>query len=87
MSAAPVLGLEGVSVLQGGRLLFDAVDLPIGARDRLALIGRNGAGKTTLLRDINRLLVDRRDPKAHGHIAMLPYDTTGREPSQLQCPA
>ena len=52
MSAAPVLGLEGVSVLQGGRLLFDAVDLSIGARDRLALIGRNGAGKTTLLRVI-----------------------------------
>ena len=52
MSAAPVLGLEGVSVLQGGRLLFDDVGLSIGARDRLALIGRNGAGKTTLLRVI-----------------------------------
>lgn len=52
MSAAPVLGLEGVSVLQGGRLLFDNVDLSIGPRDRLALIGRNGAGKTTLLRVI-----------------------------------
>ena len=52
MSTAPVLGLEGVSILQGGRLLFDDVDLSIGPRDRLALIGRNGAGKTTLLRVI-----------------------------------
>ena len=52
MAAAPVLGLEGVSVLQGGRTLFSEVDLAIGPRDRLALIGRNGAGKTTLLRVI-----------------------------------
>ncbi|MCG3084542.1 ATP-binding cassette domain-containing protein, partial [Anoxybacillus sp. LAT27] len=30
--------------------MFRGLDLHIGARDRLALIGRNGAGKTTLMK-------------------------------------
>src|SRR5690606_2327040 len=34
----------------GSGWLFRGLDLHIGARDRLALIGRNGAGKTTLLK-------------------------------------
>ena len=50
MAAAPVLSWEGLSLQQGGRWLFRDLDLHIGPRDRLALIGRNGAGKTTLLR-------------------------------------
>ena len=50
MAVAPVLSWEGLSLQQGGRWLFRDLDLHIGPRDRLALIGRNGAGKTTLLR-------------------------------------
>jgi ATP-binding cassette subfamily F protein uup len=50
MAAAPILSWEGLSLQQGGRWLFRDLDLHIGPRDRLALIGRNGAGKTTLLR-------------------------------------
>ena len=48
--AAPVLAYEGLGLIQGSGWLFRELDLYIGERDRLALIGRNGAGKSTLLR-------------------------------------
>jgi ABC transport system ATP-binding/permease protein len=48
--AAPILSYEGLGLVQGSGWLFRGLDLFIGARDRLALIGRNGAGKTTLLK-------------------------------------
>jgi ABC transport system ATP-binding/permease protein len=48
--AAPVLAYENLGLIQGSGWLFRGLDLFIGARDRLALIGRNGAGKTTLLK-------------------------------------
>ncbi|HZV17650.1 MAG TPA: ABC-F family ATP-binding cassette domain-containing protein [Sphingobium sp.] len=48
--AAPLLSYENVGLIQGAGWLFRGLDLHIGARDRLALIGRNGAGKTTLLK-------------------------------------
>jgi len=48
--AAPLLSYEGLGVIQGTGWLFRGLDLQIGARDRLALIGRNGAGKTTLMK-------------------------------------
>ena len=53
--AAPVLAYENLGLVQGSGWLFRGLDLYIGARDRLALIGRNGAGKTTLL----KLIADR----------------------------
>ena len=65
MAQPPVLSLEGMALQQGGKWLFgdahdSALDLHIGPRDRLALIGRNGAGKTTLFRLIdNRIEADR----------------------------
>ncbi|NJR77983.1 ABC-F family ATP-binding cassette domain-containing protein [Sphingomonas corticis] len=48
--AAPILAYEDLGLVQGSGWLFRHLDLYIGARDRLALIGRNGAGKSTLLR-------------------------------------
>ena len=48
--AAPVLSYENLGLIQGEGWLFRGLDLYIGERDRLALIGRNGVGKTTLLR-------------------------------------
>jgi ATP-binding cassette subfamily F protein uup len=48
--AAPILSYEGLGLVQGAGWLFQDLDIFIGERDRLALIGRNGAGKTTLLR-------------------------------------
>jgi len=48
--SAPVLAYENLGLIQGAGWLFRGLDLFIGERDRLALIGRNGAGKTTLLK-------------------------------------
>lgn len=65
MAQPPILSWEGLGLQQGGRWLFggpgtDGIDLHIGPRDRLALIGRNGAGKTTLFRLIdNKIEADR----------------------------
>ncbi len=50
MAAAPILSWEELGLIQGAGWLFRDLDLHIGPRDRLALIGRNGAGKTTLLK-------------------------------------
>ncbi len=48
--SAPVLAYENLGLVQGAGWLFRGIDLFVGERDRLALIGRNGAGKTTLLK-------------------------------------
>ena len=58
MAQPPILSLEGIALQQGGKWLFggpdhDPLDLHIGPRDRIALIGRNGVGKTTLFRMID----------------------------------
>ena len=60
--AAPILAYEDLGLVQGAGWLFRDLDLYIGARDRLALIGRNGAGKTTLL----KLLAGRSRPTRAG---------------------
>ncbi|KTE20244.1 elongation factor 3 [Sphingopyxis sp. H050] len=58
--AAPILSYEGLGLVQGSGWLFQDLDIYVGARDRLALIGRNGAGKTTLLKLLaNRIDADK----------------------------
>ncbi|QIL01986.1 ATP-binding cassette domain-containing protein [Sphingomonas sinipercae] len=54
--AAPILAYEKLGLIQGEGWLFRGLDLYIGERDRLALIGRNGAGKTTLLKCLAGLI-------------------------------
>ncbi|MBO9517116.1 MAG: ABC-F family ATP-binding cassette domain-containing protein [Porphyrobacter sp.] len=56
MAEAPILSWESLGLQQGGRWLFRDLDLHIGPRDRLALIGRNGAGKTTLLKLVANMI-------------------------------
>ncbi|MXO84929.1 ATP-binding cassette domain-containing protein [Altererythrobacter aurantiacus] len=63
MAQPPILSLESIGLQIGGKWLFGnreegTLDLHIGPRDRMALIGRNGAGKTTLF----RLIMDRLEP-------------------------
>ena len=48
--AAPILSYEKLGLVQGSGWLFRDLDIHVGPRDRLALIGRNGAGKSTLLK-------------------------------------
>ena len=48
--APPILSFEDLGLVQGEGWLFRGLDIHVGPRDRLALIGRNGAGKTTLLK-------------------------------------
>jgi ATP-binding cassette subfamily F protein uup len=77
MAEPPILSWEGLGLQQGGRWLFENLDLHIGPRDRLALIGRNGVGKTTLLRLIsNRIEADRgtRKIKPGTRIVLLEQD-------------
>jgi ATP-binding cassette subfamily F protein uup len=54
--AAPILSYEGLGLVQGEGWLFRGLELYVGTRDRLALIGRNGAGKTTLLKCLTGLI-------------------------------
>ncbi|WP_341711737.1 ABC-F family ATP-binding cassette domain-containing protein [Erythrobacter sp.] len=82
MAQPPILSLEGMALQQGGRWLFggpdnDPLDLHIGPRDRIALIGRNGVGKTTLFKLIdNRIEADRgmRKVKPGARIVLLEQD-------------
>ena len=82
MAHPPILSWENLGLQQGGRWLFggpsqDNIDLHIGPRDRLALIGRNGVGKTTLFRLIdNRLEADQgqRKVKPGTRIVVLEQD-------------
>ena len=54
--APPILSYEDLGLIQGEGWLFRNLDIFIGPRDRLALIGRNGAGKTTLLKCLAGLI-------------------------------
>ena len=54
--APPILSYEDLGLHQGEGWLFRHLDVHIGPRDRLALIGRNGAGKTTLLKCLADLI-------------------------------
>jgi ATP-binding cassette subfamily F protein uup len=77
MAEPPILSWEGLGLQQGGRWLFEDLDLHIGPRDRLALIGRNGVGKTTLFRLIaGRIEADRgtRKIKPGTRIVLLEQD-------------
>jgi heme exporter protein A len=51
-----LLALEGVACVRGGRLLFEGLDLVLGAGEAALVTGPNGAGKSSLLRLAGGLL-------------------------------
>ena len=91
--AAPILAYEGLGLVQGSGWLFRDLDIYVGQRDRLALIGRNGAGKTTLLKllagridgDVGRrtivpgtrVVLLEQDPKVDGCATLLDFVLAG----------
>jgi ATP-binding cassette subfamily F protein uup len=77
MAEPPILSWEGLGLQQGGRWLLSDLDLHVGPRDRLALIGRNGVGKTTLFKLVaGRIEADRgvRKTKPGTRVVMLEQD-------------
>jgi ATP-binding cassette subfamily F protein uup len=86
MAAPPILSFENLGLVQGDGWLFQDLDIYVGPRDRLALIGRNGAGKTTLLKCLagsidtdqgrrtivpgTRVVMLEQDPKMTGHTSL-----------------
>src|SRR3954470_6347053 len=93
--AAPILSYEELGLIQGEGWLFRDLDLYVGQRDRLALIGRNGAGKTTLLKCLANLIdtdegkrtivpgthvvLLEQDPAMTGHATLLDWVLAGQE--------
>ena len=91
--AAPVLSYEGLGLVQGSGWLFRDLNMYIGPRDRLALIGRNGAGKTTLFKLLagqidcdegRRMIVPgtqvvllEQEPDLRGFVTLLDYAVSG----------
>lgn len=45
-----MISLENISLQFGGQRIFNEVNLMIGPKDKLGLVGKNGAGKSTMLR-------------------------------------
>ena len=98
MAEAPILSWEGLGLQQGGRWLFRDLDLHVGPRDRLALIGRNGAGKTTLFKLIanqieadtgkrsiqpgTRVVVLEQEPDLSGCATLMDFALGGEDPPQ-----
>ena len=77
MSAA-VLRLRGVQTFYGRSQALRGVDLDVGEREIVALIGANGAGKTTTLRTISGLL-----KPARGSISFLGREIQGMAPDSI----
>lgn len=51
--APPLLTITDMALRFGATPLFDGVELSIGERDRISLVGRNGSGKSTLMKVIS----------------------------------
>jgi ATP-binding cassette subfamily F protein uup len=73
----PILSYEGLGLIQGEGWLFRGLDVYVGVRDRLALIGRNGAGKTTLFKCLADLIETdegKRTIVPNTHVVLLDQD-------------
>ncbi len=91
--ATPLLGFEGLGLVQGSGWLFRGLNLFVGDRDRLALVGRNGAGKTSLLKLVagqidydegrrtivpgKRVVMLEQEPRFDGHATLLDFVLAG----------
>jgi heme exporter protein A len=53
---SPLLKGDGLALVRGGRLLFEALDLELGPGEALHVAGPNGSGKSSLIRLVAGLL-------------------------------
>jgi len=78
-----LLKISALSCAHDGDLLFDHLDLVLGAGDRVGVVGPNGAGKTTLLRTLAGELTPAGGTVTHGpqtriaHVAQQIPDADG----------
>ncbi|WP_037503034.1 ABC-F family ATP-binding cassette domain-containing protein [Sphingomonas jaspsi] len=93
--APPILSYENLGLVQGEGWLFKGLDIFVGPKDRLALIGRNGAGKTTLLKCLagtvdtdegerkivpgTRVVLLEQDPDIGGHATLEDWVLAGED--------
>lgn len=75
------IGAEQVSVIHGGRILFQNISFQVSPGDKIGLIGKNGAGKSTLL----KLLAGINDPD-EGQISRTKEMTIGYLPQEMPLP-
>ena len=68
-----VVRLEAVRKSFGDNLVLDGIDLAVGHRETLVIIGASGSGKSTLLRCVNLL-----EPLDSGRIFLEGYEITGK---------
>jgi len=77
-----VLAARKVSVVRGGQVVLDQVDLVVDEGSRIGILGRNGAGKSTLLRVLAGL-----EPPTEGTVELSPPRRTvgylPQEPDEL----
>jgi iron complex transport system ATP-binding protein len=50
----PLIEMQHISVMRGGRTVLHDVDLRIGVGEHVAILGPNGCGKSTLIKSITR---------------------------------
>ncbi len=74
-----VVEIEGVSKRYGDRVLFENLDLEIGRRECVGIVGKNGAGKTTLLKICLGLLEPDAGRVALGNRVQVAYVDQARE--------
>ena len=71
MSDGSRLRIEGAALIRGGRLLFEGLDLALGAGEAVTLTGPNGVGKSSLIRMAAGLLRPSAGKVARGGAAAL----------------
>ena len=54
LPAPPLLELQNIQVVRGGKVVLDDFNLRIHANEHVAILGPNGCGKSTLIKTITR---------------------------------
>ena len=56
MAGTPLIEFHNAEIWRGSTRVFDNLNLAIGRKEQVAILGPNGCGKTTLLKTVNREL-------------------------------